>query len=235
MKTLLLLLVVIGSPLAMSGTPIETLVPIDDVYVPSGFDTNDNSEIIVSGWLPNLCHKSPMTSVEIKDKTINIKVTALKYSASNPFCPEMIVPFLKSVSVGLLDKGDYKILVNDKTAYQKKSMLHVNESSSSAVDEHIYANVHYIEQDGYSRNVQLKGFNPSDCLELKEVKIVSNKSNTYSILPIMKKVRQFCPMKMMPFSYDVEVPKSLNKSKVLLHVRGMDGTSVNSIFDSSNY
>ena len=29
---------------------------------------------------------------------------------------------------------------------------------------------------------------------------------------------------------EIDVPKSLNKSKVLLHVRGMDGNSVNSLY-----
>ncbi len=234
MKNLILLFVVLVSPIAMSGTPIETLIPVEEIFVPKGFDTNDNSEIIVSGWLPNLCHKSPMTSVSIKNKTIVIKVTALKYDSSNPFCPEMIVPFVKAVPVGLLDKGNYKVLVNGKSPYQKESNIFVNESTSSAVDENIYANVHYIDKQVHSRTVQLKGYNPSDCLQLKKIDVVSNGSNTYSILPIMEKVRDFCPMKMMPFSYDFEVPRSLNKSKVLLHVRGMDGTSVNSIFDSLN-
>jgi hypothetical protein len=46
----------------------------------------------------------------------------------------------------------------------------------------------------------------------------------------MKKIRDFCPMKMTPFSYDIEVPKSLANPKILLHVRSMDGNSINSIF-----
>ena len=39
-------------------------------------------------------------------------------------------------------------------------------------------------------------------------------------------------MKMVPFSYDMEVPSNLNAAKVLLHVRVMDGKSVNSIFNN---
>ena len=46
----------------------------------------------------------------------------------------------------------------------------------------------------------------------------------------MKQINDFCPMKMTPFAYDIEVPKTLNKARVLLHVRGMDGKSINSIF-----
>ena len=36
----------------------NVLVPVDNVYSPKGFDANDNSEVIVSGFLPNLCYKN---------------------------------------------------------------------------------------------------------------------------------------------------------------------------------
>jgi hypothetical protein len=212
----LILLFALFSLVSYAGTPVETLVPVDGVYSPNGFDSNDNSEIIVEGWLPNLCHKTPMTKSEIKNGKIHITVTALRYDESSPFCPEMIVPFIQSVNVGILDKGIYEIVVNGKSPYQKNSKIKISESSSNALDDHIYANVHYVEKSHGTKTVTL-------------VKFVSNEVNTYSVLPIMKRVRDFCPMKMTPFAYDVEVPQSLNVNKVLLHVRGMDGNSVNSI------
>lgn len=229
--TLFLSLLVAG---AQAGTPVETIVPIDEVFSPVGFDSNDNSEVVVSGWLPNLCHKAPKTAFTVKGNKIDIKVTALKYDSTNPFCPEMIVPFVKSVDVGVLDKGKYEITVNGNSPYAKKSSIKIDESSSNAVDDFIYANVHYIEQEIGSSVISIKGYNPSDCLELDEVKFVSNGVNAYSVLPIMKKVREFCPMKLVPFSHDVEVPNTLSHHKVLLHVRSMEGNSVNSLFIKSN-
>lgn len=214
---------------SFAGTPIKTMVPVDEIFSPAGFDSNDSSEIVVSGFLPNLCHKSPMTEVEVKGNKIDITVSAMKYHSSNPFCPEVIVPFLKSINVGLLDKGIYEITVNGKSPYQKGSKIMISESISNATDDHIYANVHYVEQNGDSDVVSLKGYHPSDCLVMDEVDFKSNKQNTYSVLPKMKRVNDFCPMKMTPFSYDVKVPKLLNKQKVLLHVRSMDGNSVNSL------
>ena len=215
---------------AQAGTPVETIVPIDAIFSPVGFDSNDSSEIVVSGWLPNLCHKAPKTDFTVKGNKIDIKVTALKYDSTNPFCPEMIVPFVKSVEIGVLDKGKYEITVNGKTPYSKKSEIKIDESSSNAIDDFIYANVEYIDQEIGSNTISLKGYNPSDCLELEEVKFVSNGINAYSILPVMKKVRDFCPMKLVPFTHEVEVPQTLKTSKVLLHVRSMDGNSVNSLF-----
>ncbi|MEE3077950.1 MAG: hypothetical protein VX341_01335 [Bdellovibrionota bacterium] len=215
-----------------AGTPVETLVPIQNIFSPEGFDSNDNVEVIVEGQLPNLCHKTPMKKVTIKGNTIDIKVTALSYHESNPFCPEMVVPFLETVSLGVLDKGNYKINVNGKTVFAKDGVLTVNESTSDAVDESVYARVDYIEKSHGSRTVKLKGYNPSDCFVLEKIEVFHNNKDVYSILPKMKQISDFCPMKMIPFEYDVEVPKTLNKSRVLLHVRAMEGKSINTIFDN---
>lgn len=232
MKSVLMLALFVQGFVTFAGTPKEVQVPIEEIYAPIGFDSNDTSEVVVTGWLPNLCHKNPMTKLTVTDKSIDIKVTALHYHTSNPFCPELIVPFTETVQLGMLDKGLYNITVNGKSIFEKKSAIRINEARSSAVDNHIYANVDYVDTqfDETKDIVALKGYNPSDCLELKEVKFVSNKKNTYSVLPVMKQLRDFCPVKMVPFSYEVAVPKSLNKNKVLLHVRVMDGKSVNTIY-----
>jgi hypothetical protein len=48
----------------------------------------------------------------------------------------------------------------------------------------------------------------------------------------MKQVSDFCPMKGMPVSYPVRFDFSgLKVKKPLLHVRTMDGKSVNTIID----
>lgn len=231
MKKSISLLAALFSVTAMASTPVETHVPVDHIYSPKGFDSNDNTEVIISGYLPNLCHKSPKTSYEVKGNQINIEVKALKYHESNPYCPEAIVPFIESVNVGVLDKGLYEIVVNGKTQYEKDSKIRIDESSSDAIDEFIYANVEYIEKkNNGSRVIELKGYNPSDCFVLENIEIVDNNKDVYSILPKMRQVSDFCPMKMVPFNYEVEVPNNLKENKVLIHVRSMQGKSVNSVF-----
>lgn len=230
MKNLLGLFMILAVGVAWAGTPVETLVPIKHIYSPRGFDSNDNTEILVTGFLPNLCHKSPFTKVKIKKNRIDITVKALKYDSSNPYCPEVIVPFMESVKVGLLDKGFYDIRVNGKSVFEKRGGIYVAESTSDAVDDYIYANVEYIEKVQGTQKVLLKGYNPSDCFVFDKVQFFSNNVDTYSILPKMKKVSDFCPMKMTPFTYEVEVPKDLKREQVLLHVRVMNGKSVNTLF-----
>ncbi len=109
--------------------------------------------------------------------------------------------------------------------------MKVTESTSNAVDDFQYAYVNYIDKEEQSfGEVTLKGYNPSDCFELYTIEYVHNGKDTYSVLPKMKQVRSFCPMKMVPFKYKWKVPSDLNKSRVLIHVRTMDGKSVNTIF-----
>jgi hypothetical protein len=50
----------------------------------------------------------------------------------------------------------------------------------------------------------------------------------------MKQNSDFCALKMVPFEYDVIVPSKLKSDKVLLHVRSMEGKSINSIFLNVN-
>lgn len=213
-----------------ASVPVEKLVPVDHLFVPAGFDSNDTSEVVITGFLPNLCHKSPSAKVTKSGKKISIEVSSLYYHESNPFCPEMIVPFVETVKLGLLDKGQYEITVNGKSPWELNEKLAIAESTSASVDNHHYAYVNYIDKETAAGEVVLKGYNPSDCFELDRIEYLSNKKDSLSILPIMKQVRGFCPMKMVPFSYKWRVPTDLEASKVLLHVRTMDGNSVNAVF-----
>jgi hypothetical protein len=191
------------------------------------------ARVMVSGYLPNLCYKAPRAEYKIAPGEINIKLTAMVES-SNTICAEMAVPFLESVAVGTLNKGNYTVNVNKGSPYSKSTAMKVFEPRSNSLDEFTYASVDYVKLEQSSRVAVLNGYNPSDCFVLDKVEIVSNKKNTYSVLPIMKQIRDFCPMKMIPFEYPFMVPQDLTAEKVLLHVRSMDGRSVNTIYNQQN-
>ena len=103
--------------IASAGIPTQKVIPVTHVFVPSGFDSNDNSEIILTGFLPNLCHKTPKANAMVTGNKIDILLTSLYYDESNPFCPEMVVPFTETLELGVLDKGKYEITVNGKSTY----------------------------------------------------------------------------------------------------------------------
>lgn len=210
----------------------EVPVPVDHVFTPAGFDSNDNVEVVVTGFLPNLCYKAPKSTVSMKDGKIEVSVTANKTPGLG-FCATVIVPFIEYINVGVLDKGKYNISVNENSRWAQRSKIAIAEASSNSSEEVVYANVDEVvrAEDG-SRKVLLKGYNPSDCFELKEIVVVDNGVDTYSVLPKMKQVRANCPKKMIPFTYEMEVPEKLEADRVLLHVRVMDGRSVNAFFNN---
>jgi hypothetical protein len=234
LKIIPILAILPGMLMAAPIKQIESNVPVEHVYAPAGFDSNDNAEIVVSGFLPNLCYKAPKSHVEIKGDKINVGIKALKNLGGLSFCADVIVPYIEIVNIGLLDQGKYKLAINENSQYEKKVEMKVAEASSNSIDDAIYANVSEIEKVEGSRKVILKGYNPSDCFELDKVEIVDNGVDVYSVLPKLKQVRDFCPKKMVEFSYDFQVPEKLEADRVLLHVRVMDGKSMNALFNNKS-
>jgi predicted phosphoribosyltransferase len=208
-------------------------VPVDHVFSPAGFNSNDNAEVVVTGYLPNLCYRAPKSTVSVVNGKIAVSVKATKNVVGMGFCVNIIVPYTESIQVGTLDKGKYQIAVNEKSNWPKTSNISIAEISSNSIDEAVFANVDEVTRmDSGSRRVSLKGYNPSDCFELKEIVVLDNGVDTYSVLPKMKQVKTSCPKKMIPFTYEFEVPEKLEADKVLLHVRVMDGRSVNAFFSN---
>lgn len=199
--------------------------PVKHLYVPTGFDSNDSVEVVVTGHFPNPCYSRNTVSVDVKDDVISVEISALLRSEEKLLCPQMQVPFKEVVSVGNLQGGKYKITVNGTL----KDSLTVEEASSSAVDEHLYGAIDAVEHKG-GDNYILHGWRYSSCIDLDRVQVVSNGKDTLSVLPIMKQLSDFCPMKMTPVSYPVKLKTSGLKSKEpLIHVRTMDGKSFNKV------
>lgn len=217
-------------PFASFAAPQWVNLQVSKIYVPMGFDSNDNTQIMLTGSLPNLCYKSPKVSVVIEGGVIKLSVQALFEGSSEVACAEVAVPFLEKVNLNILEAGSYVVKANLETASLLEETLTVKQAASVDVNDHIYARVDYVERKDDSRTVLLKGYNPSDCFELDRIDEVSNEKDTYSVKPIMKKIREFCPLKMVPFEYKYDVPEGLPADEILLHVRTMQGDSVNTLF-----
>jgi hypothetical protein len=230
-----MLMIMVALPLSFSqlAKAGETVIPVDHIYAPAGFDSNDNTEIVITGYLPNLCYKAPKSTVTVKNGKISVTMNAMRRNNGMALCTVIKLPYTETVDIGVLDKGKYQVAVNEKTSLEFLGKLAVAEATSNSIDDVIYANVEKVERlVSDKRTVLLTGYNPSDCFELKEIIVKDNGSDTYSILPKMKQVKEFCPKKMIPFTYEFEVPETLSAEKVLLHVRVMDGRAVNAFFEN---
>lgn len=208
------------------ANPDVVPAPVKHLYLPEGFDSNDAVEVVVTGAFPNTCFSRNDVKVKVVNDQIDIKITAMSQEKDRR-CPDMVVPFKEVVHVGTLQGGDYKVVVNNKL----QDKFSIAEASSNSVDDHIYAAIEYIEKKSQDE-VVLHGWRYSNCIDLDKVEVVSNKKDTLSVLPVMKQLSDFCPMKMMPTQYNVKVDLSSMKMKEpLLHVRTMDGKSINTIIN----
>lgn len=201
-------------------------INLEKVFVPKGFDSNDNIEIVVTGELLNTCYVRPYGEVKIEGNRVSIEMKATKLVGPDTACIWAVVPYLVSVPLGQLPQGRYEILVNLGAASQT-SLLNVDQPNSQSINNFTYANVTKIEKAPQPREIVIEGVHPSSCMEIERVDIVINENNdTYSVLPIIKQAQPICDRMVKPFSHKVALPAT-HQDMALVHVRKLDGTAIN--------
>ena len=231
MKNSIALVLIMMSLGAKAQDPEVVSSPVEHLFVPAGFDNNDNVEVVVTGNFPTPCYSRNKVDVAVIGDNISISISALvRKNEKENACPQMLVPYKEVVTIGNLQGGNYKITVNPKDEHQLKDDLFITEASSNAIDDNIYALIDSISEEGFTGELVLNGYRFSDCMELDRVEYFNNNKDTISILPIMKQVSDFCPMKMTPYQVKINPSfSSMKNDKVLLHARTLDGKSVNSV------
>lgn len=200
---------------------------VDHVFAPKGFDSNDETAVMALVWVPSPCYSKPEATAKRKGNTVSVTVTSVE--KKNEACIQMAYPALVTVGLGQLDEGDYRVVVNGRTASQKEEKLSISKASNFSIDDFTYARVSHVSVDDASMTATLSGVNPSDCLELDRINFISNDKDTVAVLPIMKQVKSDCERKAVPFNYTFDVPRGLPSKDVLLHVRSLEGSAVNEL------
>jgi len=218
MKSLFAALIFASTTL-LAAPPTVIDADVENLFVPSGYDSNDNVELFVSGSLPSTCHTRNRAEFSVQGSTINVQVTQIFSLDLDGGCHIMNLPFVETVSLGPVPEGVYTVVVN---GVLKESMI-VTRPHAAGRDDFIYAMIDEINvEEG-----KLVGKTMSDCLEFDHVEYVSNSKDTLAILPIMRRTSEFCSGRRTRF----EVPVSFNlerfsAKKVLVIVRTLDGKAV---------
>jgi len=212
------------------AAPAWVQIPVTNVYVPKGFDSNDDVQVIVSGVLPDLCYQSPKASATIEEGIIKVVVEAIYDAPEGAACAQLARPFLEKASLKVLVAAEYQIQANVGTANLIEEKILISQAASVDVNDHVYAGVDYVEKTENSRKVVLYLNTPSDCYEFDRVEELSNGKDTFSVKPIMRKIRRSCPVKVTEFKVDYIVPEELSADEILLHVRTLQGDSYNTLF-----
>ncbi len=199
-------------------------------YIPVGFDTNDNAQIVAEGLFPNTCYKPAGVKVKVNHdkKEIRLYPQAYKYDG---MCLQMIVPFNKEIDLGLLQVGDYKLINEEKESPKELGTLKVSLATNSAPDDFLYAPVSQAWFDNVDGKhfVAISGEFPQTCFEMKEV-IVRVQSNVIVVQPIAEMTDEQCEQRPLPYNREVEVPQ-LAKGRYLIHVRSLNGKAFNNLVD----
>ena len=239
MKYLISVLVVGLSLSAMAGKSIDVSViqalP-DKVYVPTGFDDNDNSQIVFEGVFSNSCYKTGSTNI-IKDADTNqLIIENNVIFTDSRFCTMVIVPYKKVVDLGRLKAGLMKInFVDSDRSLKPMGFVDVAESKTKRPDDHLYAPVDKVDVKKLKNGdatLTLKGGYNNTCMKLGDVFVHQNLSkNIVEVLPlaVMEK-RDDCAITIAPILFEHTVKfKPNKKARALIHVRSLSGQSVNEI------
>ncbi len=199
----------------------------EHIFVPNGFDSNDNSEIVVSGWYPNPCHEWSRSIVHKNKNEVNVRLKALVKEGSDQVCIDMAVPFMESIKMGPMGEGDFQIRVGDKEA-----SMRVSQTDSGSIDDYIYGKVTHVTSVDQKLMIDME--KPSSCLSFDQFKVVYNGHDTCAVLPIMKQISKTCPRNPSTFTQTLDIPdECLEKAeKVLFHIRSLEGKSVNYLYDN---
>lgn len=214
---------------AEDNIPIKVSTSFGKIYVPAGFDNNDNVQIVGEGMFPNTCYRYAKTSVQVDHaaKTIRLDTVAYKYPG---VCLQVIVPFDRVVDLGILKEGEYSIITNNDN--QNVGRVSINESKSREPDDFMYASVSqaYFQSKASVNKVFLSGNFPSSCMKLKEVK--SEVQSEVLIIQPIAEIDPSVPCVEGQFHFETSVVVgSMKPGRYLLHVRTMNGKSVNNLID----
>lgn len=213
--------------------------PVETVFVPVGFDDNDNVEVVLYGHLYNNCVKVGPASarVSIEDKTIYVKSQSWSYYHQSCEGQEMYNPFTQPLQIGPLKPGTYQIKVEGRPE-AKSTPLVVRPHTNTAPDDFLYAPVEEMsvneDYENKTQTLTLSGeflTQQNDCVVLDRVETKVVSENVIIVLPIAeKKSGAACASTVGPrFKTTVTLPSFLN-GRYLIHVRVLNGQSLNRIY-----
>lgn len=209
--------------------PQLTLSSIDTSYVPMGFDSNDKVQFVIEGRYKDTCSRPAGTRFTVNTAAKTIQVTAYEYRYTGP-CLDVLVSHDEVVNLGVVPPGRYEIL---QGGGRSLGHLNVNVARKSTPDDFLYAPI----SQGYIKNVNgrmaltLSGVFTNSCMKLQKI-IPNVQSNVVTVQPIalLLPTATHCIHGKFPFEETtyLDLPRS---GRYLLHVRSLNGKSINNLFD----
>jgi hypothetical protein len=226
-------LVALASPFALAdgSFPAPELIPMasDALFAPPGFDSNDTAQIVVHGILPNTCYKAaaPEFTVDKDQKTIT--VTPQAYTYSGCWCAPVTSTFTRTLDLGILPVGDYRVLERDTLGkVRSETSLPVAPAVTSAADDFLYAPVAtaVVRRTGADNELVMSGSFSADCMEIQDVKVMNRRPHIIEVLPMAAyKTGSTCKTAAQPFEVRAKLP-AVEPGNTLVYIRSLNGQSI---------
>jgi hypothetical protein len=243
MNTLFLSLLLVSftglpSAQAIEDPPLPQLVNLvpQEVFVPSGFDSNDLTEIVVAGSYINTCFKQGPTVVKVDEAKMKITVQNQAYLYESCWCLQVIVPFQETVKIGTLKPGSYGISFLDASGKETAPRtMKITKAQTNEPDDFLYAPVNqtFIEHNATSgeNSLTIEGTLLNDCMNFDEIRVSYRADKIIEVLPILSlKNEENCQPALRPFNRKVKLSPQTSGSH-LVYIRSLNGQSMNRIFN----
>lgn len=224
---------------AALAAPVKTTAPVDRLFIPEGFDDNDKVEVVLYGEFPSSCYRIDGVDVTKNAQTGRYEISASALRYDGEICAQVITPYIKPVQLGILEAGAYDAVAkgNENTL----SRFEIAPRKTESPDDFIYAPVTTAsvawEAASGKQLLNLKGNYPLTlvgCAIIDDVKINVTKDDVVVVQPIMEFIDdERCDSRTdLSFDENFVMPQAF-VGKGLLHVRVMNGNSLNSLLDIS--
>lgn len=231
-----ILLAIFSTTLSAHDWPEKVPATLARAYAPLGFDSDDLTQIVVTGSLSLTCLREGTADTRVDTAAKIITVSQFSYRYPNA-CLPIRIPYSRVLDIGILPQGAYTIV--DGASGKKLGNLEIAPASSNGasglipgVDDYFYALVQdaFIwRKPGDTFQLTLDYRLPKGA-KLKDVHISYSK-DAIVVQPIAEIVT--------PFNFQdeytsgrVTVPlRTELEGTVLLHVRSMSGRALNKLVD----
>ena len=107
--------------MAKDGDVNDKVIPINDVYIPSGFDSASDAFLVVNGLFPNSCYR--LKNVKVEHIGAALHEVSTFAGVTSGMCLTVMVPFHQEVQLGKLAVGEHKIhFMNGDGTYMEKRL-----------------------------------------------------------------------------------------------------------------
>ena len=215
-------------------------VVLEELFVINkGYDSNDDIEITAHGQLPSGCYKIEKVKVTaISNSQFNVQALMSKKRLRGCTSEILSTPvnFTKTISLGELPAGQYEFLFETKEG-QKSKAMDIAVAQRQTIDDNFYAPISnaFIPElifTTQSPNVVLTGIFHTNCFQLNNQNIqVVRDGNIFIILPKSTLISlNRCNQQKYPIQQIVGLGNIKEPGHYLIHVRSLNGLSINRVF-----